>query len=89
MSIALRNLEYEMRNAETIHALPFGLMLFVAGYAAVKGWLGSAIWILLFNVPFNVYSTMLQRNNRIELRKLMCRQFPVPANAAGGAAPSH
>jgi hypothetical protein len=67
---ALRNLENEMRKAETIHVLVFVRMWFVVGYAATKGWVDAAVWMLLFNMLFNVYPAMLQRYNRIKLQKL-------------------
>jgi len=71
---ALRNLENEMRKAETAHTLTFILMLMWVGYVAVNGWLDAVLWILLFNVLINVYPIMLQRYNRIGLRELICKQ---------------
>ena len=71
---ALRDLESEMRKAETIHALVFLLMLLVAGYAAVKGWLDAVTWILLLNILINGYPIMLQRYNRIRLLELIRKQ---------------
>src|SRR5574341_417669 len=52
---ALRNLENEMRKAETAHTLTCILMLLFVGYAAVNGWLDVVMWILLFNILINVY----------------------------------
>ncbi|MGE5262596.1 MAG: hypothetical protein ACM3S0_04375 [Acidobacteriota bacterium] len=72
---ALRNLENEMRKAETAHALTFILMLWVVGYAAVKGWLDAVIWMLLFDVLINVYPIMLQRYNRIKLQELIYKSI--------------
>ena len=86
-AFGLRNLENEMRNAETIHALALVLMLFVVGYAAVKHSLVSAMCILMFNMLFNGYPMMLQRYNRIRLQKLIGRHFTLLANAAGSAHP--
>ena len=51
---ALRNLENEMRKAETGHALIFILMLLFIGYVAVNGWLDAAVWFLLFNTLINL-----------------------------------
>src|SRR5574341_1058650 len=64
---ALRNLENEMRKAETAHTLTFILMLLFGGYAVINGWLDAVMWILLFNIIINVYPIMLQRYNRIKL----------------------
>jgi len=47
---ALRNLESEMRHAETGHALIFVFMLLFVGYALLNGWLDAVVWILLFNI---------------------------------------
>jgi hypothetical protein len=70
----LRDLESEMRKAETIHALVFLLMLWVVGYVAVKGWLDAVMWILLFNILINGYPIMLQRYNRIKVKELIRKQ---------------
>jgi hypothetical protein len=67
---ALRNLENEMRKAETGHLLIFIFMLLFAGYAWLNGWLDAVGWISLFNILFNVYPIMLQRYNRIKLQEL-------------------
>ncbi len=71
---ALRNLENEMRKAETAHALTFILMLLFVGYAAVNGWLDAVMWMLLFNILINCYPIMLQRYNRIKLQELIRKQ---------------
>ena len=68
---ALRNLEREMRKAETGHLLIFILMLLLAGYAWLNGWLDAVVWMSLFNLLFNVYPIMLQRYNRIKLHELV------------------
>lgn len=71
---ALRNLDNEMRKAETAHALTFILMLFLVGYAAVNGWLDTMLWLLLLNILINGYPIMLQRYNRIKLQELIGKQ---------------
>ena len=68
---ALRDLENEMRKAETIHAVVFLLMLLMAGCTAARGWPDGVTWILLFNILINGYPIMLQRYNRIKLQELM------------------
>jgi len=68
---SLRELEYEMRRAETIHVVAFIVMMFVAGYGAVRGWLDALSWMLLFNVLLNIYPMMLQRHNRMKLQRLI------------------
>lgn len=67
----LRNLEMEMRKAETAHALTFMVMLLPAGYAAGKGWLDAGFWLLLFNALINIYPVMLQRYNRTRLQRFI------------------
>ncbi len=71
---ALRNLENEMRKAETAHTLTFIFMLLFVGYAAVNGWLDAVMWMLLFNILINPYPIMLQRYNRIKLEELIREQ---------------
>ncbi len=71
---ALRNLESEMRKAETAHTLTFIFMLLIVGYAAVNGWLEAVMWMLLFSILINVYPVMLQRYNRITLQELIRKQ---------------
>jgi hypothetical protein len=70
----LRNLENEMRRAETGHVLTGMLMVMFAGYALLKGWLDAVAWMLLFNILLNAYPIMLQRYNRIKLQELIHEQ---------------
>ncbi len=72
--VTLRNLQNEMRKAETAHVLTLVLMLLLIGYSAVKGWLDAALWLLLFDLLLNVYPIMLQRYNRIKLDDLIRKQ---------------
>lgn len=71
---ALRNLDNEMRKAETAHVITLLSMLPVAGYALVKGWLDAGTWMLLFSLLINVFPILLQRYNRIKLQELIRRQ---------------
>ena len=71
---ALRNLDSEMRKAETGHVLIFVLMLSFVSYALLRGWLDAVVWMLLFNIIINGYPIMLQRYNRIKLRELIQSQ---------------
>ena len=68
---ALRNLDSEMRKAETGHMLIFLVMLFFIVYALFNGWFDAVGWILLFNIIINGYPIMLQRYNRIKLQELI------------------
>ncbi len=70
----LRNLESEMQNAETGHALIFILMFLFVGYAALNGWFDAVVWILLLNILINGYPIMLQRYNRIKLQESIYKQ---------------
>ncbi|MFN8444988.1 MAG: hypothetical protein U0175_29650 [Caldilineaceae bacterium] len=71
---ALRALESNMRNAETLHVLIFLILFLFIGYALVQGWLDAVGWLLLFNCLLNVYPVMLQRYNRIRLQELIQQQ---------------
>jgi hypothetical protein len=67
----LPSLEQETRIAESIHLIAFFATLLLIVFAMIKGRLGSAGWLLLFNVLLNVYPMALQRYNRIHLKKLL------------------
>ena len=66
---ALRNLDNEMRKAETGHVLIFVMMLLFVSYALLKGWLDAVGWMLVFDIIINGYPIMLQRYNRIKLQE--------------------
>jgi hypothetical protein len=70
----LRNLDNEMRKAETGHMIIFILMLLLAGYALLRRWFDAAGWLLVFNLIINGYPIMLQRYNRIKLGQLILAQ---------------
>jgi hypothetical protein len=58
------DLDRRMQQAEAVHEILLVGTLAAAFNAAVRGWWGSAGWILLFNVLANGYPAMLQRYNR-------------------------
>jgi hypothetical protein len=68
---ALRNLENEMRKAETSHMAIFFMVLFLVIYPLFNGWFDAIAWLLLFNILFNGYPVMLQRYNRIKIQELI------------------
>ena len=59
------------RSAETIHIYVFITLLLLTAYAFYNGWFWSAIWILVYNIPLNVYPIMLQRYNRMRFKKVI------------------
>ncbi len=67
---ALRNLDNEMRKAETGHVIILGIMLLLTCYPLLQGWLDAVAWIVFFNILINGYPIMLQRYNRIKLATL-------------------
>ena len=71
---ALRDLENEMRKAETGHAVIFVLVLLFAGYLLLKGWLDAVVWTMFFNMLINGYPIMLQRYNRVKMQELFRQQ---------------
>lgn len=70
-ALTLRNLENEMRKAETSHLAIFFMVLVLVIYALFKGWFDAAAWLLLFNILFNGYPVLLQRYNRIKIQELI------------------
>jgi hypothetical protein len=71
---AFRQLDCEMRKAETSHVYIFLLMIVVIGYALLRQWFDAVGWMLACNIIINGYPIMLQRYNRIRLQALMQRQ---------------
>lgn len=61
-----------MREAETTHGVMFLVTAGAAAAVATRGWWDTAAWMTLFNVVVNGYPVLLQRYNRILLR----RRFP-------------
>jgi hypothetical protein len=83
---SLKQLETATRAAETAHAIVFLMMLLPTAYALTKGWLDAAGWMMLFNIPLNMYPVMLQRYNRMRLQRLMQkRRFHRPMSINGGS----
>jgi hypothetical protein len=67
----LTNLQREMCKTETGHLMIGVMVILMAGYTSIKGWWDAAGWLLLFNIPINVYPVMLQRYNRARLQPLL------------------
>jgi len=63
----VRRLDLETRKVEAAHALAFMLVTLSAGVFWVRGMAPAAAWMMLFNLPLNVYPIMLQRYNRARL----------------------
>jgi hypothetical protein len=63
----------EARTAETIHVLALLGSFGLVACALFTGRLVSAGWLLVFNVLINIYPVMLQRYNRLRLRRLLTR----------------
>ncbi len=87
----LAELEKEMRKAEGGHLVAFIAVTLATVFAAVQGWLDVAGWLLLFNVPFNLYPVMLQRRNRARIHRILARLVgrssatrPTVAGRSGG-----
>ena len=60
----LNRLEMEMRRVEAAHALAFWLVTISALLFWWRGLAPAAAWMMVFNLPLNVYPVMLQRYNR-------------------------
>jgi hypothetical protein len=83
---SLKQLETATQAAEKAHAIVFLMMLLPTAYALTKGWLDAAGWMMLFNIPFNMYPVKLQRYNRMRLQRLVQkRRFHRPVSTNGGS----
>ncbi len=69
----LASLEEEMCKAEAGHLLAFLMVTVAAGFAVVRGWPDAAGWLMLFNIPLNLYPVMLQRRNRAHVQRISGR----------------
>ena len=69
----LSDLEKEMHKAEAGHLLAFLTVSLATVFAASRGWLDAVGWLLLFNIPFNLYPVMLQRRNRARIQRIQAR----------------
>jgi hypothetical protein len=84
----LARLEREMRKAEGGHLVAFIAVGLAAVFAAGQGWMDAAGWLLLFNVPFNLYPVMLQRRNRARIQRILARvegQSSATRSTVGGS----
>ncbi|HEY0734527.1 MAG TPA: hypothetical protein VGD69_06450 [Herpetosiphonaceae bacterium] len=72
---ALRQLDHEMRKAETSHVYILIFMLSLTGYALLRQWLDAASWLLAFNLLLNGYPIILQRYNRARLQVFIERSM--------------
>jgi hypothetical protein len=69
----LAALEREMCKAEAGHLVAFHTMAVATFFAAIQGWLDAAGWLMLFNIPLNLYPVMLQRRNRAHVQRISGR----------------
>jgi hypothetical protein len=66
---ALQRLDGEMRRSEAGHVAVFATVCIGAGISLLAGSWPAAAWLMLFNVPFNLYPVILQRYNRLRLQE--------------------
>ena len=76
----LEALERRMCEAEASHMVLFVLSVGVALNAAAHGWWAAAAWTMVFDMLMNGYPVMLQRYNRVLLR----RRYPTGAPITDG-----
>ena len=66
-------LEETMRYAETNHILTFAVVLCLVAYELGFSRLDRALWLMTFNILYNVYPIMLQWYNRVRISSLVER----------------
>lgn len=66
----LAHLEFESKQAETGHLLPFVLLTLAAFVLLGAGYDWLVVFILLINLIGNAYPVVLQRHHRMRLQKL-------------------
>ena len=65
----LAHLDQRMRDAEAAHALLWFAMLPIAGWLALQGRQGTALWVIVFDAAKNAWPVVLQRYNRALLHQ--------------------
>ncbi len=67
---SLENVDRFTRKAEFLHLAALMVLLVPTTYWTLHGWWWGVFWLTFFNVLFNAYPIMLQRYNRVRLRRL-------------------
>jgi hypothetical protein len=69
----LLKLRQDTRNTELGHGLLFLISIPVISYAFWRGQPSLGVWMILLNIPWNIYPVMVQRYNRSRLQRLSNR----------------
>lgn len=64
-------IERETRAAEGGHAIAFLIVLALAAVSLVRGAPGRAAWLVVLDIPMNLYPVLLQRDHRHRLQDLL------------------
>jgi hypothetical protein len=59
---------------EAVHGMMFLTISALAVYAVARSWYDAAVYLMVCNIPINLYPTMLQRYNRFRLTKVIQRR---------------
>ncbi|OZI08726.1 hypothetical protein BWI93_07685 [Siphonobacter sp. BAB-5385] len=68
--------ERASRVAEASHVVMAGIILLITGYVVAVYSIRDALWLIVFNLFFNIYPILLQRYTRPRLQR-MIRKFKV------------
>lgn len=63
-------MERETCFSETVHLVAFVVVLGLALMAALRGEAATARWLVVFDVPLNLYPVLLQRDHRARIVRL-------------------
>jgi Glycosyl-4,4'-diaponeurosporenoate acyltransferase len=69
----LAKLSQNTRNTELGHGLLFLISIPVIAFCFRIGQPGLGVWMILFNIPWNIYPVLVQRYNRSRLQRLRAR----------------
>jgi hypothetical protein len=64
-------IERETRAAEGGHAIAFLIVLLLAVVSLLRGTPMRAVWLVLLDVPMNLYPVLLQRDHRHRLQEML------------------
>jgi hypothetical protein len=68
---ALKHLEYNTRQSEFGHLIPFFIVLIVSLFVAFRYGAVHSLWLVSLNIILNVYPIILQRYNRPRLQRAL------------------
>lgn len=81
----VERIDRETRAAEAGHAIAFGIVLALAVVAFARGEASRAAWLVILDLPMNLYPVLLQRDHRLRLAEHVLHGDLVPDGPGQGS----